>query len=346
MAPMGVFFRFRSFPALWVFVFWAVFHGGAVAEPESASAPADYATSAYRLGPGDVLSIQIYGRPDLTRPEVTVAPDGTVSFLSAEAVPVNGLTIEETRKALAKALEGSFRNPSLVVTPLRLLSKSYTVMGMVKMSGIFPMTQPVTLLEALARAGGTISGLFDRRYVDLADLDRSFIIRDGQRLPVNFRKLMIEGDMTQNVAVAPGDFILVASALANDYFVLGAVRKPGREGFTEGASVMAAIAKRLGFQDTAFRERVLVVRGSMGDPQVFVVNTDAILKGRRADFPLEPKDVVYVSNRPWYKVEEVFDAAVSVFLQSAVATWTGANTPVLFRNAILPVTPYNPEPPR
>jgi protein involved in polysaccharide export with SLBB domain len=305
-----------------------------------------YGEMPYRLGAGDVLSIQFYGRPELTRPLVTVAPDGTVSYLSATGVEVRGKTIDEARGAIEATLTKFYRNPKVIVTPIQLVSKNYTIMGMVKDSGVFPLVQPITLIEALARSGGTVSGLFDRRYVDLADLERSFILRDGKRLPVNFRKLMLEGDMTQNVALAPGDYIQVASALSNDYFVLGSVRKPGREGFTEGASVIAAIAKRLGFQDEAYRERVLVVRGSMSDPQVFVVNADAILKGSQKDFALQPKDIVYVSNRPWRKAEEIMDSAVTVFLQSAVATWTGANAPVLFKNALLPYTPYNLTPPK
>jgi len=304
-----------------------------------------YGEMPYRLGAGDVISIQFYGMPDLTRPEVTVAPDGTISYLSATGVNVRGKTLSETRVEIESRLAGFYRNPRIIVTPISLVSKSYTIMGMVKLAGIFPMDQPLTLIEALSRAGGTVSGLFDRRYVDLADLERSFIIRGGQRLQVNFRKLLLDGDMAQNISLAPGDYILIASALANDYYVLGAVRKPGREGFTEGASVMAAIAKRLGFEQSAYREHVLVVRGSMSNPKVFVVNTDAILKGGKKDFPLEPKDIVYVSNRPWYKAEEVLDSAVAVFLQASVAAWTGANAPILFRNAILPFTPYNTSPP-
>jgi len=304
-----------------------------------------YGEMPYRLGAGDVISIQFYGKPDLTRPEVTVAPDGTISYLSATGINVQGKTLSESRTEIESRLTAFYRNPRIIVTPISLVSKSYTIMGMVKLSGIFPMDQPLSLIEALSRAGGTISGLFDRRYVDLADLERSFIIRAGKRLPVNFRRLMLDGDMTQNIPLAPGDYIQVASALANDYFVLGAVRKPGREGFTEGASVMAAIAKRLGFQETAYREHVLIVRGSMSDPQVIVVNTDAILKGGKKDVPLEPKDIVYVSNRPWYKAEEVLDAAVAVFLQASVAAWTGANAPVLIQRAVLPSTSYNTSPP-
>lgn len=300
-----------------------------------------YGEMSYRLGPGDLLSIQLYGRPETIRPEVTVAPDGTLSFLSATEVPVQGLTISEAARAIEEALVTFYRQPRVLITPMQLVSKNYTVIGMVKLTGIFPMTQPVTLLEAIARAGGTVSGLFDRRYVDLADLDRSVLVRQGRRLPVNFRKLILEGDMSQNVDLAPGDTILIASALANDYFVLGAVRRPGREGFTSGASVMAGIAKRLGFTDSAYRERVLVVRGSMTDPQVFVVNTDAILKGDREDFPLEPKDIIYVSNRPWERAEQILDGAVSVFIESATAAWVGGSAPVLIRRALLP--PLNRE---
>ncbi len=323
-----------------------LFGGAASADPTPPAASEAYGATPYRLGAGDVLSIQFYGRPDLARPEVRVAPDGTISYLSATALSVEGRTIEETRGLLQEALTNFYKNPRVIVTPISLTSKNYTIMGMVKLTGVFPLEGPTTLIEALSRAGGTVSGLFDRRYVDLADLDRSFLVRDGRRVPVDFRRLLLEGDMTQNVSLAPGDYIQIASALANDYYVLGAVRKPGREGFTAGASVMAAIAKRLGFEDSAYREHVLVVRGSMTKPQIFVINTDAILKGNREDFPLEPKDIVYVSNRPWQKAEEVVDAAVSVFLQSAVATWTGANAPVLFRRAILPATPVNESPPR
>ncbi len=303
--------------------------------------PQGFGDRPYLLGAGDVLKIQLYGVPETIRPEVTIAPDGTLSYLSVIGLNVQGKTITETREALEVALADYYKRPQVIITPIALLSKNYTVLGMVKRIGIFPLEQPVTLIEALARAGGTVSGLFDRRYVDLADLQRSSLIRNGERMPVDFYKLMLEGDMTQNASLEPGDVILVASALANDYYVLGAVKKPGREGFTEGASVMSAIAKRLGFQESSYREHVLVVRGSIDNPETFVVNTDAVLKGNEKDFLLKPKDLVYVSNRPWRKAEEVLDSALSNFLEAATAVWTGANAPRFIYQSILPKTPYN-----
>ncbi len=317
---------------------------GAAAVTNAPAAPAGekgFGDRPYLLGAGDVLKIQLYGLPETIRPEVTIAPDGTLSYLSVIGLNVRGKTITETKQALETALTEFYKRPQVIITPMALMSKNYTVIGMVKRIGIFPMEQPVTLIEAISRAGGTVSGLFDRRYVDLADLQRSSLIRNGARMPLDFNKLMLEGDMTQNAPLEPGDVILIASALANDYYVLGAVKKPGREGFTEGASVMSAIAKRLGFQESSYREHVLVVRGSMDNPETFVINTDAILKGSEKDFLLKPKDLVYVSNRPWRKAEEVLDSALSNFLEAATAVWSGANAPRFITEAVLPTTQYN-----
>ena len=59
--------------------------------------------------------------------------------------------------------------------------------------------------------------------------------------------------------------------------------------------------------------------------ETFTVNLDAILQGRATDFILQPKDLVYVPTHPWSKVEEILEIATRSFVQSAAATWTGAN---------------------
>jgi hypothetical protein len=69
----------------------------------------------FTLGPGDILRIALYGAPDLTKTEVTVAPDGRVGFLEAQDIMATGLTIDEFRQALDRALSEHRRAPRTMV---------------------------------------------------------------------------------------------------------------------------------------------------------------------------------------------------------------------------------------
>jgi hypothetical protein len=64
-------------------------------------------------------------------------------------------------------------------------------------------------------------------------------------------------------------------------------------------------------------------------PQTFIVNANDILAAKSPDFQLQPRDIIYVSSRPWYKAEELLDLAATAFVQSAVVTKTGLSvTPI------------------
>jgi len=155
-------------------------------------------------------------------------------------------------------------------------------------------------------------------------------------LKVDFEKLFFEGDMTQNIELEPGDYLYFASANTNEVYILGSVNSPGVQGFTPKMTVISAITEREGFTKDAYREHVLVVRGSLNQPKVFVINTDDILHGKAEDFRLEPKDIVYVSDHPWELADELLDTAISAFIQSAVTTWTSANIGPFITSPIIP----------
>ncbi|MGB0744351.1 MAG: polysaccharide biosynthesis/export family protein [Opitutales bacterium] len=281
----------------------------------------------YTLGPGDVINIRFYGRADLARPGVRIAPDGTLSYLQVNSLQVDQMTIDELCSTLEEALSDYYRNPRLIITPWELKSKRYVILGKVVDKGVFTLDRPISLLEAIARSRGIETGLFEQSTVEVADMERSFIIRKGKRLDVDFAKLYFEGDLTQNVLLEPQDYIFLASNLSNEYYVLGSVARPGAQGFSNRASVVSAVTRREGFTDGSWKKRVLVVRGSLSDPEVHVINVDAILKGEEPDFPLEPGDIVYVNDRPWYKAEQILDSAVQNFLKSATSTWVNQNVP-------------------
>lgn len=276
------------------------------------------------LGPGDVLTLGIYGEPDLTLKEVPIGPDGRISYLEAHDVVANGLTVDELRDRLDQELGKFRREPQVVVIPVAYNSKKYFVLGKVTQRGVFPLDRPTTLLEAVARARGLETGMStDRTLVELADLSHSFIARDGHKLQIDFEKLFNQGDLSQNIALEPNDYIYFPAAETQEVYVLGYVDRPGAYSYNGTVGSLAAVAARGGFSDDAWKQRILVVRGSLQHPQTFVVDARDVLSGHTPDVKLQPHDIVYVSKRPWARGEELLDEAATAFVTSAVVMWTG-----------------------
>jgi len=275
------------------------------------------------LGPGDLLNLSVFGQPELTQLQVPVGPDGRISYLEAQNIMAAGLTVDEFRTALNLEL-GKFRSaPEVIVIPAAYRSKKYYVLGAVGKKGAFPLNRPMTIIEAVSQADGLEMGVTDRSEVVLADLSRSFIARQGKHLPVDFEKLFLEGDLSQNIALEPDDYLYFPSGERPQIYVLGEVRFPGALVFSPHTSTLEAIAVRGGFSDRAWRTRLLVIRGSLDHPQAFVVNAADVLSAKTTDFQLQPRDIVYVSSRPWIRAEDLLDDAASAFVQSVIVTATG-----------------------
>jgi len=283
------------------------------------------------LGPGDVLRIALYGEPNATRAEVAVQPDGRISFLEARDVVANGLTIDQLRAELDRALGNFRRSARTMISPVTFRSKKYHMLGLVSQKGAFTLDRPMTIVEAVARARGFETSATSGDVMDLADLRHAFLVRNGERKQVDFAKLFTAGDLTQNIAVEPGDYFYFPPANLREVYVLGEVAHPGPAMLTEQSTSLRAVATRGGFTQKAWRGRVLVVRGSLSEPNPIVVNLSEVLQGRAADVQLEPHDIVYVSARPWWKAEDLLDEAASAFTQAFVVYWTS--------DKVVPVVP-------
>jgi protein involved in polysaccharide export with SLBB domain/capsular polysaccharide biosynthesis protein len=277
------------------------------------------------LGPGDTLTISLFGKPELTRTELFVGPDGRVSYLEAQDILASGLTIDELRAKLDEALAKYRRAPRTIVTPVVFRSKKYFVLGRVSQRGAFTLDRPTTIIEAVAQARGWETGLSERNAVEGIDFSKSFLIRHSQRVRVDFVGLFKEGDLTQNIALEPDDYLYFAPHQPAEVYILGEVKLPGPLALTSQTTALGAIAERGGFSDRAWAQKVLVVRGSLNRPETFVLNAAAVLSARATDLKLESRDIVYVGSRPWIKAEELLDMAISAFAQGAVVIWTGGN---------------------
>ena len=147
------------------------------------------------LGPGDTLNLQLFDMPDSARTEVPIGPDGRISFLQARDIMAAGLTIDELRAKVDQALAKFYQNPRSIIVPVAFHSKKYIMLGAVANKGVYTFDRPVRVIEAIARAGGLETGLYAARTVELADLQRSFLVRNGQRVPVDFERLFQRGDL-------------------------------------------------------------------------------------------------------------------------------------------------------
>jgi protein involved in polysaccharide export with SLBB domain/capsular polysaccharide biosynthesis protein/Mrp family chromosome partitioning ATPase len=281
------------------------------------------------LGPGDQLQLTLFGQTESTATSLLIGPDGRVSYLEAQNLMASGLTVDEFRTALNLEL-GKLRNsPEVLVRPLAYRSKRYYILGAVTKKGSFPLNRPLTLIEAVAQAQGLETRVIDRSLVVQADLTNSFISRQGRHLPVDFKKLFNDGDLSQNIALEPDDYLYFPPAENLQIYVLGEVRFPGALNTQHQTGTLEAIAIRGGFSERAWPKRLLIIRGSLKKPTTFIVNANDVLAAKTPDFQLEPKDIVYVGSRPWYKAEELLDLAATAFVQSAVVTKTGLSvTPI------------------
>jgi protein involved in polysaccharide export with SLBB domain len=305
------------------------------------------------LGPGDVFDVSLYGQPDSARSGVTIAPDGKFSYLQALDVPAAGQTIDELRGNIETVLMKFHLAPRVVIVPTAFHSKKYYVLGSVNGSGSFPLDKPTTIVEAIARAKGFVNAEQHRSSFNLADLSHAFLVRrqsDGSfaREPVDFEGLFSRGELHHNKLLAPDDYLYFPPTGLQMVYVLGEVGGASASGslggssansagsagtvpFTKNLTVLGAIAGKGGFTDAAFREKILVVRGSLDSPETFVIDVAKTLRAVTPDFVLQPKDIIYVSRKPWAKAEELLKSASSDFVRAAATTWTGLNVDTMIK---------------
>jgi len=273
----------------------------------------------YTLGPGDTLNFSVYDRADLARTDVRIGPDGTVSYLQAVAVRARGLTLDQLRTRIEEELLRYQKNVKVIITPSGIASKDFSIIGRVKKPGSFTLDRPTSVLEAIALAEGIQTSSVRGALFEMADFDRSFVARKGKKLNVDLARLYYEGDFSQNAYLEPDDYIYVASNLENEIYILGEVREPGRRKMPIKLTLAQAIGEAGGFADTAYQIRVLLIRGSIHDPETRIVNVRDILQGKEKDITLENKDIIFVNKRPFELVERVLDTAIITFMQVVTA---------------------------
>jgi polysaccharide export outer membrane protein len=161
------------------------------------------AESEYRIGPGDVVSIEVWKDPTLTR-LVTVLPDGKIAFPMVGEFAASGKTVVELKKEVADRLSRFVKDAVISVEVREVRSLQVYVLGKVKTPGRLSLMSNIDILQALATAGG-----FD----PFANKSRIRIFRrDGGKrtiIPFDYDEVAAGRKLETNIMLQRGDVILV-----------------------------------------------------------------------------------------------------------------------------------------
>jgi len=246
------------------------------------------------LGRGDLLNVSVYDEPDLTINAIPVRPDGRISFPLVGDVMTEGLTVSELNNELTKRLSRFILSPKVSVIVQEFNSQQFTIFGEVVKPGVYPLKTDISITEALAGAGGLNKGQFRATSVELADLTHAFIARKGEVLPVDFVRLIRQGDLRYDISLQSGDYIYIPSGLSKEVYILGEVNKPMLFAFRENMPMSRTLAQAEGFTPDADLKRIHILRGSLHNPSVMMIDFKEVLAGNAREVALQPGDIVYV----------------------------------------------------
>jgi polysaccharide biosynthesis/export protein len=168
------------------------------AAPPTFAAPAT--SPGYVIGRGDVLKINVWKEPDLTL-EATVRLDGMITVPLVGDVQAAGRVPSQLATALVAGLARFVENPRVTVGVEKAYSARIYVVGEAVRPGEFPLAGGMTVLKALALAGG---------FKEFAKREDIIIVREDRSvIQFNYRRVAEGKDVAQNVLLAPGDTIIV-----------------------------------------------------------------------------------------------------------------------------------------
>lgn len=243
-------------------------------------APANAVGPLTPLGPGDSVTMHVFGQPDMDT-VLGVADDGSIRVPLAGAIPVGGLSPESAARRVEKAFKdgGFFIDPHVTLTVTQSLSQRVSVLGEVKTPGRYPVDAKTTIIDLLAQAGGETEFASDTVYVLRPDATGTV-----KRYPVSVKGLVGSGPLTPTQLLRAGDSVYVPRA--EQFFILGEVQKPAMYKLEPNLTVIQAISVAGGVTPKGSDRRVEIKRVGKNGEQV-------VVKAHANDL-VQPDDVIRV----------------------------------------------------
>ena len=178
--------------------------------PAKTVQPVDQASSdsignnGYVIGDNDILDIDVWKEKEISQ-TIPVRPDGKISLPLVGQIQASGLTPLQLQADLTRRLKEYIENPEVTVIVTDPRSHQFNVVGEVVRPGSYPLSQSMTVLDAVAQAGG---------FKDFAKETKIYVLRPMPggirvRIPFNYKQVIKGKDLQENVSLKPGDTIVV-----------------------------------------------------------------------------------------------------------------------------------------
>jgi polysaccharide export outer membrane protein len=141
------------------------------------------------------------------------------------------------------------------------------------------------------------------------------VLRNGKRLPVDFDRLLRQGDLSQNIYLEADDFVFVRPADLPNVYILGAV---GAQivPYTRDLTLAGAVISAGGALKYSMPSKIAIVRGGLTQPMIAEVDYQAIVTGRAKNLLLEPGDIIYVPYSPLRRVAQLAEDILDQFVRT------------------------------
>src|SRR5690242_6544868 len=169
----------------------------------ASAAPSVTPDADYKIGPQDVLRIDVWKEPELSR-ATPVRPDGKISLPLINDLQAAGLTAMQLAGVINVELRKFITNPQVTVSVTEINSRRVYVTGEVTHAGAFPLLPSMTVLQVLSSAGG---------FTQFARIKNIYVLRieDGKQVkhPFNYKDVVNGKKPEENVLLQSGDVIVV-----------------------------------------------------------------------------------------------------------------------------------------
>jgi polysaccharide export outer membrane protein len=236
----------------------------------------------YLLGGGDTISITVYQQPDLSTVARISQDDGTIAFPLLGEVKLAGLSPEAAGQKIERLLKdrGFVKAPQVSLTVQEFFSQKIPVLGQVNNPGEYSLQGESRVADLISQAGGLKSDAADKVIV---------VKKEGGKSVKHEIDILrfYAGDMTQNIQVTSGDFILVPKM--DTFYIHGEVQRPGSYRLERDMTVMQALSVAGGISERGSHKGIVATRRQ----------ADGTTKKVKVDLTdtLQPNDVVYVKER-------------------------------------------------